>query len=181
MSGAGGAGARHDGAVTTQSRTPLPAAVARTQQFLDEHAPGVRVLVPDADTSTVAAAAAALGVQPGQIAKTLAVRAGESVLLLVLSGDARLDNRKFRDRFGAKPRMLGAEETEQLTGQPVGGVGPLGHGPGLTVHADVSLRAYDAVYPAAGSRSSAVRLTLEQLETLSGATWVDVSTLPAAD
>ncbi|WP_258725649.1 YbaK/EbsC family protein [Cellulomonas sp. NS3] len=165
--------------MTTPSRTPQPA-VARTQQFLDRHAPGVSVLVPDADTSTVAAAAVALGVRPGQIAKTLAVRAGESVLLLVMSGDARLDNRKFRDRFGAKPRMLGAEETEELTGQPVGGVGPLGHPSGLPVFADESLRAYDAVYPAAGSRSSAVRLTLEQLETLTHATWVDVSTLPAA-
>ncbi|MFS0701180.1 YbaK/EbsC family protein [Cellulomonas sp. 179-A 4D5 NHS] len=166
--------------MTTQSRTPQPA-VARTQQFLDRHAPGVSVLVPDADTSTVTAAAAALGVRPGQIAKTLAVRAGDSVLLLVLSGDARLDNRKFRDRFGAKPRMLGADETEQLTGQPVGGVGPLGHPPELPVFADVSLQAYDAVYPAAGSRSSAVRLTLEQLEALTHATWVDVSTLPASD
>ncbi|MGW6128504.1 YbaK/EbsC family protein [Cellulomonas sp. NPDC055163] len=164
--------------MTTQSRTPQPA-VARTQQFLDQHAPGVSVLVPDADTSTVSAAAAALGVRPGQIAKTLAVRAGESVLLLVMSGDARLDNRKFRDRFGAKPRMLGAEETEQLTGQPVGGVGPLGHPRELPVYADASLRAYDVVYPAAGSRSSAVRLTLEQLETLTQATWVDVGTPPA--
>lgn len=163
--------------MTTQSRSPHPA-VARTQEFLDRHAPGVRVLVPDADTSTVVAAAAALGVHPGQIAKTLAVRAGDAVLLLVMSGDARLDNRKFRDRFDAKPRMLGAEETEQLTGQPVGGVGPLGHAPGLPVFADASLRAYDVVYPAAGSRSSAVRLTLEQLEALTHATWVDVATIP---
>ncbi|MBB2923238.1 YbaK/EbsC family protein [Cellulomonas cellasea] len=165
--------------MTTPPLPLHPDAVTRTQQFLDEHMAGVQVLVPDADTSTVVAAAAALGVRPGQIAKTLAVRAGDGVLLLVMSGDARLDNRKFRDRFGAKPRMLGAEETEQLTGQPVGGVGPLGHAPELAVYADVSLRAYDAVYPAAGSRSSAVRLTLDQLETLTRATWVDVGALPA--
>jgi prolyl-tRNA editing enzyme YbaK/EbsC (Cys-tRNA(Pro) deacylase) len=162
------------------SDAPATGGVARTQQFLDEHRTGVRVIEPSEDTSTVAAAAAALGVRPGQIAKTLAVRAGEDVFLLVMSGEARLDNRKFRDRFAAKPRMLSADETEQVTGQPVGGVGPLGHGAELAVYADLSLRAYDVVYPAAGSRSSAVPLTLEQLETLTGATWVDVATAPAS-
>lgn len=146
----------------------------RVQQFLDQHGRGLTVVEPSADTSTVVAAAAALGVEPGQIAKTLAVRAADEAFLVVARGDARLDNRKFRDRFGSKPRMLGAEEAEALTGQPVGGVSPFGHPAPLTVHLDESLRAFDVVYPAGGSRSSAVRLTIEELVELTGGSWVDV-------
>ena len=82
------------------------------QAWLDEREAGLRVIQPEAGTATVDAAAAALGVVPGQIAKTLAVRAGERVLLLVARGDARLDNVRFRAAFGAKPRMLPREEAE---------------------------------------------------------------------
>jgi len=148
--------------------------VERTQRFLDEQGSGLKVIEPDADTSTVQAAAAALGVQPAQIAKTLALRAGDSVLLLVTRGDARLDNRKFRAHFGSKPRMLNAEETLALTGQPVGGVGPFGHPEQLTIYCDMSLRA-------AGSRSSAVRVSPCQLAELSRASWVDVCLVPAGE
>ena len=95
----------------------------RTQQYFDSLGTGLTVIETGEDTSTVGAAAAALGVQPGQIAKTLAVRAGDQVFLLVTRGDARLDNRKFKEQFGAKPRMLPLEETAELTGQPVGGNG----------------------------------------------------------
>lgn len=147
----------------------------RVQEFLDVHAPGVRVVHADADTSTVPAAAAALGVEPGQIAKTLALRAGERTLLVVASGDARLDNAKFKARFGSKPRMLPAAETEALTGQPVGGVSPFGHPSPLDVFCDESLRGFDVVYPAAGSPASAVRLTPAHLLELAGASWVDVT------
>lgn len=146
----------------------------RTQQFFDELGTGLQVIETGEDTSTVPAAAAALGVLPGQIAKTLAIRAGERVFLLVARGDARVDNRKFKDRYGAKPRMLAADETHELTGQPVGGVGPFGHVQPLTLFLDESLRDFDAVYPAAGSRSSAFRITPEELGRLTGAEWVDV-------
>lgn len=151
---------------------------SRTQQHFDALGADLQVIETGEDTSTVATAAAALGVQPGQIAKTLAVRAGEAVFLLVACGTARLDNRKFKDRFGAKPRMLGHEETSELTGQPVGGVGPFGHVRELTMYVDASLRDFDAVYPAAGSRSSAFRITPDQLAELTGAEWVDVCTVP---
>ncbi|HSN11247.1 MAG TPA: YbaK/EbsC family protein [Propionibacteriaceae bacterium] len=147
---------------------------ARTQQFFDELGTGLQVIETGEDTSTVPAAAAALGVLPGQIAKTLAMRAGETVFLLVARGDARIDNRKFKDRYGAKPRMLPADETHELTGQPVGGVGPFGHVQPLTLFLDESLRDFDAVYPAAGSRSSAFRITPDELGRLTGAEWVDV-------
>lgn len=150
----------------------------RTQQYFDSLGTGLQVIETGEDTSTVQAAAAALGVEPGQIAKTLAVRAGDEVFLLVTRGDARLDNRKFKARFAAKPRMLAHQETAELTGQPVGGVGPFGHERDLTLYCDESLRDFDAVYPAAGSRSSAFRITPDDLGQLTGADWVDVCSLP---
>lgn len=149
----------------------------RTQQYFDSLGTGLQVIETSEDTSTVPLAAAALGVEPGQIAKTLALRAGEQVFLLVTRGDARLDNRKFKDCFGAKPRMLAHDETAELTGQPVGGVGPFGHVRELTLFCDESLRDFDAVYPAAGSRSSAFRITPDELGRLTKADWVDVCTV----
>ena len=148
---------------------------ARVQAFLDDHQAGVQVIRTAADTSTVAAAASALGVTPAQIAKTLALRAGEQPLLLVASGTARLDNAKFRACFQAKPRMLSGEETEALTGYPVGGVTPFDHQGPLRVYCDESLRGYDVVYPGGGSPASVVPLAPEQLATLADATWVDVT------
>jgi len=145
------------------------------QAFLDARGTGLHVIRTGADTSTVAAAAAALGVEPAQIAKTLALRAGERTLLLVAAGESRLDNAKFRARFDAKPRMLDADEVTALTGQPVGGVSPFGHPTELDVYCDESLRGFDVVYPAGGSRDSAVRMTPDQLAALTGATWVDVT------
>src|SRR3954470_20354789 len=103
--------------------------------------------VPDS-TATVETAAKALGVEPGRIAKTLAVRAGEHLFLVCTRGNARLDNRKCKDEFGARPRMLGPEETFELTGHPVGGVCPFGLKSDLPVYLDMSLRAFDVVYPA---------------------------------
>lgn len=155
--------------------------VERTQRFLDERGSGLQVIETDADTSTVQTAALALGVQPAQIAKTLALRAGEDVLLLVTRGDARLDNRKFRQRFGSKPRMLNAEETQALTGQPVGGVSPFGHSRSLSIYCDTSMRELAVVYPAAGTRSSAVRVTPDQLADICQAEWVDVCRVPLRD
>ena len=147
----------------------------RVQAFLDDQQSGLRVIHSDADTSTVAAAAAALGIEPARIAKTLAIRAGERTMLLVASGDARLDNAKFRARFNAKPRMLSAEEAQTLTGQPVGGVAPFGHPRPIDVYCDESLRSFDVVYPAGGSPNSAVRVTPDQLAALARAMWVDVT------
>jgi len=147
----------------------------RTRAFFDVHAPDLTVLDTGEDTATVQAAAATLGVEPGQIAKTLALRDGERSILVVTRGDARVDNAKFRATFGAKPRMLDAEAATALTGQPVGGVGPLGHAEPVTVYCDVSLRGFETVYPAAGSPTSAFAITPDRLAELAGAQWVDVS------
>ena len=148
------------------------------QQWLATHAPDLRVIEAHASTATVHEAAATLGVEPARIAKTLAVRAGETVLL-VTRGDARLDNGKTKARFGARPRMLGPEETLALTGHPVGGVCPFGLATPLPVYLDVSLRAFDLVYPAAGSLTSSVEVTPARLAELVSRGWVDVCVTPA--
>src|SRR5215212_3090677 len=106
--------------------------------WLAEHAPELPLIEVAESTATVETAARALGVEPGRIAKTLAVRAGETLFLLVARGDARLDNRKSKAALGARPRMLGPEETLALTGHPVGGVCPFGLKRALPVYLDES-------------------------------------------
>ena len=146
--------------------------------WLAEHAPDLPLIEVAESTATVATAAAALGVEPGRIAKTLAVRVKEEVFLLVTRGDARLDNAKSKAEFGARPRMLGAEETLSLTSHPIGGVCPFGLATPLPVYLDVSLRPFDWVYPAAGSLNTSVRVTPECLFALVGSRWVDLCRLP---
>ncbi|WP_439817260.1 YbaK/EbsC family protein [Zavarzinia sp. CC-PAN008] len=147
--------------------------IESVRAFLAEHAPDLEVIEHDVSTATVPLAAIAHGCEPGQIAKTLSVRVGDRVVLVVARGDARLDNRKAKAALGAKPRMLGAEEVMELTGHPVGGVCPFGLATPLPVYCDVSLKAFDEVIPAAGSVNSSVRLTPDRLAALVGATWVD--------
>ncbi len=137
-------------------------------------APDVAIIELDEVTATVAQAAAGHGVEPGQIAKTLALRVGEAVVLVVACGTARLDNKKVKAAFGVKPRMLDAEEVVRLTGHPVGGVCPFGLATPLTVYCDVSLRAFDEVVPAAGSINSAMRINPQRMAEIVGASWVDV-------
>ena len=146
--------------------------------WLAEHAPELPLIEVEESTATVETAARALGVEPGRIAKTLAVRVGDTVFLLVARGDARLDNGKCKAALGARPRMLGPEETLALTGHPVGGVCPFGLATPLPVYCDVSLRDFDLVYPAAGSLNSSVEVTPERLFELVGERWVDLCRLP---
>jgi prolyl-tRNA editing enzyme YbaK/EbsC (Cys-tRNA(Pro) deacylase) len=146
--------------------------------WLAEHAPDLRLIEVEGSTATVDTAAEALGVEPGMIAKTLAVRAGEHLFLLVARGNARLDNRKCKDEFGARPRMLGPGETFELTGHPVGGVCPFGLKAPLPVYFDISLQAFDVVYPAGGSRNTSVEVPTRRLFQLVGDRWVDLCRLP---
>jgi Cys-tRNA(Pro) deacylase len=146
--------------------------------WLAAHAPDVPVIAPGASTATVAEAAAALGVAPGRIAKTLAMRVNGEVLLLVTRGDARLDNQKARASLGGKPRMLDADTTLDLTGHAVGGVCPFGLKTALPVWIDVSLRAYETVFPAAGSRETSVEIAPARLAALVARGWVDACRLP---
>src|SRR5690349_7386317 len=150
------------------------------RSWLAAHAPDLKFIEAEGSTATVDTAAETLGVEPGQIARALAVRAGDRLFLLVARGDARLDNRKCKDEFGARPRMLGPEETLEVTGHPVGGVCPFGLRTPLPVYLDVSLRGFDVVYPAGGSLNTSVEVPTERLFELVGDRWVDLCKLPEA-
>ena len=146
--------------------------------WLAATAPDLLLIEVEGSTATVDTAAEALRVEPGRIAKTLAVRAGEHLFLLCTRGNARLDNRKCKEALGARPRMLGPEETLEVTGHPVGGVCPFGLKQPLPVYLDVSLKAFDVVYPAGGSRNTSVEIPVERLFDLVAERWVDLCTLP---
>lgn len=148
------------------------------REWLGVHAPEARLIEAHDSTATVADAAAALGVAPARIAKTLALRINGAELLLVARGDARLDNAKAKAAFGGRPRMLGAEETLALTGHPVGGVCPFGLATPLPVYCDESLKAFATVFPAAGSRNSSVEMTPARLAEVTGARWADACVPP---
>ena len=150
------------------------------RQFFADRGQPVQIIELEVSTATVALAAQAHGVEPGRIAKTLAFRlADAAVVLLVARGDARIDNRKFKDAFG-KGKMLAPEEVSHITGHPVGGVCPFGLASPLPVCLDVSLQAFDEVLPAAGSVNSALRISPVQIAELTGGRWVDVCQLPPA-
>ena len=129
----------------------------------------------DVSSATVALAAQALGVEPGRIAKTLSFAQEEGAILVVAAGDAKVDNPRFKARFGMKARMLTPEDAVRLIGHAVGGVCPFAVNEGVPVYLDESLRRFDLVYPAAGSSNSGIGLTIPELEEHShAAAWVDV-------
>lgn len=136
------------------------------------------ILEFDASSATVPLAAQAVGCEEARIAKTLSFLVHDAAVLVVAAGDARVNNRLFKDQFASKARMLAPEQAETLVGHAVGGVCPFAVKPGVKVYLDESLRRFDAVYPACGSANSAVRMTLPELERVSGSLgWVTVCTL----
>ena len=138
-----------------------------------------RVIEFTVSSATVELAAQALGVEGARIAKTLSFKKGDSCILILAAGDARIDNPKFKAVFGMKAKMPTAEEVLELVGHPVGGVCPFGCNEGIEVYLDESLRRFETVFPAVGSASSAIELNLEELERCSGAVgWIDVCKLP---
>ena len=148
--------------------------VESVRAFFAENAPDITVIESPVSSATVALAAEAYGVEPARIAKTLSLRIGERVVLIVTSGTSRMDNKKVKILFGVKPKMLGLEQVADITGHEVGGVCPFGLKTPLPVYCDVSLRAFDIVVPAAGSTHSAVRISPNRLASLVSAEWVDV-------
>ena len=146
--------------------------------WIEQHAPDLQLIEVKDTTATVETAAKALGVEPGRIAKSLAVRTGDHVFLLVTRGDSRLDNRKCKNELGTRPRMLDADETFALTGHKVGGVCPFGLASALPVYLDVSLKAFAIVYPAGGSLNTSVEVSTQRLFDLVADRWVDLCRLP---
>ena len=150
--------------------------IERARAHLAKYGLEDRIRELTVSSATVALAAEALGCEPARIAKTLSFENGEGAILVIAAGDARIDNAKFKHRFGMKAHMLSAERVEPLIGHGVGGVCPFGVNAGIPVYLDESLKRFDIVYPAAGTAASAVMLTLSELERANEADgWVDVT------
>jgi len=145
-------------------------------QYFKENGFDLVPLFTGENTSTVALAAEVLGVEEGMIAKSLCMRLKEKDIILVVCGHSRIDNRKFKNTFGCKAKMLSPEETLEVTGFPVGGVCPFALPSTVPVYLDTSLNQYEVVYPAAGTRDSAVMVVVERFPEYTGGTWVDVCT-----
>lgn len=149
--------------------------VERVRSYLAAFGAAERVLEFDTSSATVEMAAQAVGCPSGQIAKTLAFLLNGQAILVVAAGDARVDNSRYKARFGAKAAMLTPQQAVELVGYAVGGICPFAVPDGVSVYLDASLRRFAQVYPACGSSNSAIRLTLPELEQFSlSVDWVDV-------
>ena len=147
----------------------------RAENYLEQKGFLDHVIRLEASTATVAEAADALGVEPGMIAKTMSFLQDDQPVLILTEGTARVENRKYKDTFHIKAKMIPFEEVEQWIGHAPGGVCPFGINDGVKVYLDESLRRFETVYPAAGDDHSAVKLTIPELEEVAGAVgWVDV-------
>ena len=151
----------------------------RAEEYLKEKGFADRIIVPEHSSATVEEATEALGCEPGMIAKTLSFLQGDQPVLILAEGTARIDNPKFKARFGCKAKMIPAGQVEELIGHEIGGVCPFGVKDGVTVYLDESLKIHETIVPAAGTDHSAVRLSIAELEACSGfQEWVDVCRLP---
>ena len=149
--------------------------VEKAKKYLEKRGYLDRVIEPDVSTATVELAAAAIGVEPGRICKSLSFLIDERPILILAEGMARVDNKKYKAQFGKKTKMIPREEVEGYIGHEAGGVCPFGVNENVEIYLDGSLKKWDVVYPAAGNANSAVRLTLDELQELVSARgWVDV-------
>src|SRR4029077_19715908 len=153
--------------------------IESVRAFFAEKAADIAVIESSISSATVPLAAEAYGVEPARIAKTLSLRIGERVVLIVAAGTSRMDNKKVKGLFGGKPKMLGLDEVAEFTGHEVGGVCAFGLKTPLPVYCDISLKAFDIVVPAAGSTHSAVRIAPARMAALTSAEWVDVCQGPS--
>lgn len=148
------------------------------KEYLKKYNADDRVVVLNESSATVSMAAHALHTTEERIAKTLSFKIDDKVILIVLAGDAKINNSKFKHFFHEKAHMLPFDEVENLTGHPVGGVCPFAVKPGVEVYLDESLKRFETVFPACGSPASAIEVTIKELEEFSNPVgWTDVSTI----
>ncbi len=148
------------------------------KKYFEDNNLGDRVYVFDISTATVSLAAAAVGCSEAEIAKTLSFVTAEGPMLIVMAGDVKVDNRKYKDTFSnQKAKMLSYEETEKIIGHAVGGVCPFCVNNGVRVYLDMSLRRFEYIHPACGSSNSAIKLTPDEIEKHSTnfISWIDVT------
>ena len=149
--------------------------IEKVKEYFRQYGMEDRVWEKEHSSATVEEAAEALGCEPQRIAKTLSFQAGDRVVLVVTAGDRKIDNKKYREQFGCKAKMLKFEEEEDLVGHAVGGVCPFAVKEGVEVYLDESLKRFETVFPAAGSSNSMIELSIEELERYSHSLqWVDV-------
>jgi len=150
-------------------------AIDKVHEYLKKWGVDKDILEFETSSATVELAAQTLGIEPARIAKTICFKNGESAMLIVTAGDAKTDNRKFKDEFGFKAKMLTPDETLEFTGHAVGGVCPFGLENNIPVFLDESLKRFETVYPACGSSNSAIKLTCQELDKYSlNKKWVNV-------
>ena len=149
-------------------------AFEKAEKYLSDRGFADRIQTFQVSSATVELAAQALGTEPARIAKSLTFADGEGALMVVCAGDMKVNSGKFKQVFGVKAKMLTRDQVHQLIGYDVGGVCPFGVEAGVRVYLDESLKRFEYVYPACGSACSAVKLTPQELEQLTGAAWVDV-------
>lgn len=155
--------------------------VESVRKYLTKFGVEGRIMEFTESSATVELAAAVVGVIPARIAKTLSFRTSDGAMLIVAAGDAKIDNRKFKDKFGFKAKMLSPDEVVELIGHPVGGVCPFDLKEGVEVFLDESMKRFETVFPAAGSPASAIEFSCDELFECSGAKeWIDVCKLPEA-
>ncbi len=151
-------------------------AIGKVKEYFAQFGIEGRIQEFDVSSATVELAAAALKCEPARIAKTLSFSTPEGAILIVMAGDARVDNPKFKLRFNTKAKMLSPDEAESLIGHAVGGVCPFAVNKGVKVYLDESLKRFETVFPACGSSNSGIELTIDELEQYSASSeWVDVS------
>lgn len=149
--------------------------IERVKTYFKKYGMEEKIREFEVSSATVELAAAALHCEPQRIAKTLSFKLEEQAILIVAAGDAKVDNPKYKAKFGKKAKMLSAEEVEEMVGHGVGGVCPFAVNENVKIYLDVSLKRFDTVFPACGSSNSAIELTITELEKYSGyEEWVDV-------
>ena len=152
--------------------------IEKVKEYFKKYNMENRILEFSESSATVELAAKAANCEPKRIAKTLSFMVGEEPILIVVAGNAKIDNAKYKAEFLKKAKMLAFEEVEEIIGHPVGGVCPFAINEGVKVYLDESLKRFDTVYPACGSANSAIELTIEELEKYSNfLKWVDVCKL----
>jgi prolyl-tRNA editing enzyme YbaK/EbsC (Cys-tRNA(Pro) deacylase) len=147
----------------------------KAKEHLKKYGLADKIMEFPVSSATVSEAAAAIGCKENEIAKTLSFLVDDKPILIVASGNSRIDNKKFKEEFFQKAKMIPFEDVEEHIGHGVGGVCPFGINANVCVYLDKSLKSFDVVYPACGSSNSAVKLTIDELETASGyKKWVNV-------
>ena len=149
--------------------------IVRVREYFRQYGIEDRIMEFATSSATVELAAEAVGCEPARIAKTLSFKVGDTPVLIVAAGDAKIDNPKYKAQFHTKAKMLTREEVEEKIGHAVGGVCPFAVNEGVEIYLDKSLKRFETVYPAAGSSNSAIQMTMEELEKYSGSSrWIDV-------